>query len=256
MERHHKDVLSRHRHQSWYILGVILRKTGKDVYVIQVRNNKTVERDCTQLLPREPGLHGRAVTLEFTADVFDSDNDREEDDYTAERILSDKPDPSTAGERLYMVRWKGFAASRDSREPPSSFVPRYTSVWLDYLKAKRNKLDVKDVLVHLVMSLRILLCIHMFAFNFFAVVMHVPRLRTCKVPPPPNFIDMRRAFGTKISLWLCSLFLCAQSVTACSGDGCQGPWLSRIPHNFLFFLGGAFSKCIGGSDTPAISNRL
>ena len=34
--RHHKDVLSRHRLQSWYIPGVILRKTGQDVYVIQV----------------------------------------------------------------------------------------------------------------------------------------------------------------------------------------------------------------------------
>ena len=51
VERHHKDVLSRHRQQSWYILGVILRKTRQDVYVIQVGNNKTVERDHTQLLP-------------------------------------------------------------------------------------------------------------------------------------------------------------------------------------------------------------
>ena len=40
----------------------------------------------------------------------------------------------------------------DSWDPPSSFVPRYTSVWLDYLKAKKFKLDVKDVLVHLVMG--------------------------------------------------------------------------------------------------------
>ena len=152
VERHHKDVLSRHRQQSWYIPGVILRKTGQDVYVIPVGNNKTVERDHTQLLPREPDPHGHAITFDFTADAFDPDNDGEEDEYTAERILSDKPDPSTPGGRLYKVRWKGFAASRDSWEPPSSFVPRYTSVWLDYLKAKKIKLDVKDVLVHLVMG--------------------------------------------------------------------------------------------------------
>ena len=48
------------------------------------------------------------------------------------------------------VRWKGFAASRDSWEPASSFVPRYTKVWMDYLKKKNISLDVKDVLVHLV----------------------------------------------------------------------------------------------------------
>ena len=33
-----------------------------------------------------------------------------------------------------------------------------------------------------------------------------------------NFIDMRWAFGTKISLGLCSYFFCAQAVTACSGE--------------------------------------
>ena len=48
------------------------------------------------------------------------------------------------------TRWKGFAASRDSWEPPSSFVPRYTTVWMDYLKKKNISFDVKDVLVHVV----------------------------------------------------------------------------------------------------------
>ena len=121
------------------------------MYVIQVGNNRTVERDHTQLLPWERDPHGRAVTFEFTADAFDSDNNGEDDEYTAERILSEKPDPGTSGRRLYKVRWKGFAASRDSSKPPTSFVPRYMSVWLDYLKAKKIKLDVKDVPVHLVM---------------------------------------------------------------------------------------------------------
>ena len=113
VERHHKDVLSRHQQQSWYIPGVILRKTGQHVYVIQVGNNKTMERDHTQLLPRKPVPHGRVVTFEYIADASDSDNDGEEDKYTAQRILSDKPDPSTPGGRLYKVRWKDSAASRD-----------------------------------------------------------------------------------------------------------------------------------------------
>ena len=94
------------------------------MYVIQVGNNKRVERDNTQLLLWEPDPHGRAITFEFTVDAFDSDSNGEEDEYIAERILSDRPDPSTPGRRLYKVRWKGFAASRNSWEPPSSFVPR------------------------------------------------------------------------------------------------------------------------------------
>ena len=65
--------------------------------------NKTVERVHTQLLPRKPGPHSCAFTFDFPAGAFDSDNDSEEDEYTAELIPSDKPDPSTPGGRLYKV---------------------------------------------------------------------------------------------------------------------------------------------------------
>ena len=81
VERHHRAVLSWHRQQSWYIPGVILRKTGQVVYVIQVGNNKTVERDHTHLLRREPHPHGRGVTFEFTTDALDCNKDGEEDEY-------------------------------------------------------------------------------------------------------------------------------------------------------------------------------
>ena len=105
VEQHHQDVLSRNKKQSWYLPAVILKQTGDDVYVIQVGNNKTAEQDHNQLLPRKPDPHGPAVTFEFTVDAFDSDNrNREEDKYTAERILSDKPDPSTLMGGLYKVR--------------------------------------------------------------------------------------------------------------------------------------------------------
>ena len=150
VERHHKDVLSRHRQASWYVPGVILRKVGQDVYAVRVGDNKILDRDHTQLRPRAPDPSGRPFTFEFTAGDLDSDDEGEDDDFTAERILTDKPDPGTPVGRLYKVRWKGFAASRDSWEPPSSFVPRYTTVWMEYLRRKNISLDVKDVLVHLV----------------------------------------------------------------------------------------------------------
>ena len=150
VERHHKDVLSRHRQASWYVPGVIVRKVGQDVYAVRVGDNKILDRDHTQLCPRAPDPSGRPVTFEFTAGDVDSDDEGEDDDFTAEKILADKPDPGTPGGRLYKVRLKGFAASRDSWEPPSSSVPRYTTVWMDYLKKKNISLEVKDVLVHLV----------------------------------------------------------------------------------------------------------
>ena len=150
VEWHHKDVLSRRRQASWYVLGVIVRKVGQDVYAVRVGDNKILDRNHTQLRPRAPDPSGRPVTFEFTAGDVDSDDEGEDDLFTAEKILADKPDPGTPGGRLYKVRWKGFAASGDSWEPPSSFVPRYTTVWMDYLKKKNISLDVKDVLVHLV----------------------------------------------------------------------------------------------------------
>ena len=188
VERHLKDALSRHRQQSWYLPGVILRKTGQDVYVIQVGSNKTVERDHTRLLPQQPDTHSRAMTFEITSDTFDSDDDGQEDEYTADCILLDKPDPDTPGGQLYNFRWKGFAASRESWEPPSSFVPWHTSVRLDYLKAKSSRMSsrcwftwsratVMEAITH-----NACLFLH---FNFCAVDMYVPWLRTARVSPIP-----------------------------------------------------------------------
>ena len=96
VERHHKDVLSRHRQASWYPPGVIVRKVGQDVYAVRVGDNKILDRDHTQLRPRAPDPSGRPVTFEFTAGDVDSDDEGEDDDFTAEKILADEPDPGAA----------------------------------------------------------------------------------------------------------------------------------------------------------------
>ena len=150
VERHHKDVLSTHWQASWYVPGVFVRKVGQDVYAVRVEDNKILHRDHSQLRPEhqtpadvpspsssQPEIWTRMTRVRTTTSP-------------PEGILTDKPDLGTPGGRLYKVRWKGFAASRFSREPPSRFVPRYTTVWMDYLRRKNISLDVKDVLVHFV----------------------------------------------------------------------------------------------------------
>ena len=75
-------------------------------------DNKILDRDHTQLRPRAPDPSGRPITFEFTAGDVDSDDEGEDDDFTAERILADKPDPGTPVGRLYKVRWCQFEGIR------------------------------------------------------------------------------------------------------------------------------------------------
>ena len=75
VEDHHKDVLTRHRQQSWYIPGVIERKIGQDVYAVKLGDNMILDRDNTQPRPPAVAPSRRAVTFEFTAGDPDSDDD-------------------------------------------------------------------------------------------------------------------------------------------------------------------------------------
>ena len=84
VERHHKDVLTRHSHQWWYMPWVIVRKIGQDMYAVKVGDNKILDRGHTQLQSRASDPSGRAVTFESTAGDLDSDDDGGDDDYTAE----------------------------------------------------------------------------------------------------------------------------------------------------------------------------
>ena len=66
-----------------------MRKVGQDVYAVRVGDNKILDRNHTQLRPRTPDPSGRPVTFEFTAGDVDSDDEGEDHDFTAERILAD-----------------------------------------------------------------------------------------------------------------------------------------------------------------------
>ena len=68
--------------------GVIVRNVGQDVYAVRVGDNRILDRDHTKLRPRAPDPSGRPVTFEFTAGEVDSDDEGEDDDFTAERILT------------------------------------------------------------------------------------------------------------------------------------------------------------------------
>ena len=72
--------------------------------------------------------------------------------------------------------------------------------------------------------------------------------------PHLDFLDMRRASGTKISSGLCSCFLCVHNGTPPAQEIPTEPWSSR-PLHLSYLLGGAFGTCFGGSDTPAVWDR-
>ena len=146
------------------------------------------------------------------------------------------PDPSTARGRIYKVRWKGFAELKDSWEPLSGFVPRYTSVWLDYVKAKNMKLDVKYVLVYMVRRPEWgpSLLLHAFSlrFNFlYRSDIHTVAQNRQSIHQP-NFLDRNQDQS-----WIVFMFFVhAQSVAACSGDS-HRTMIVKAPSSFLSFGG-------------------
>ena len=85
-------------------------------------------------------LRGQHVSLDYAAHEADSDDDyAEQDDYTVEKILAQRPNASAPGGLEFKVRWRGYGPSHDTWEPVSSFVPRMNTPFMDYSARTRPR---------------------------------------------------------------------------------------------------------------------
>ena len=94
-----------HRTKTWFTPGGVVRSIGEVTYGIKVGHAQFRERHKSQLLVRERDLRGQHVSLDYTAHEADSDNDyAEQDHYTVEKILAQRPNASASGGLEFKVR--------------------------------------------------------------------------------------------------------------------------------------------------------
>ena len=125
-----------HRTKTWFTPGDVVRRIGEDTYRIKVGHGQFRERHESQLRVREPGLRGKHVSLNYAAHEADWDDDyAEQDNYTVEKILAQRPNAWAPGGLEFKVRW----------EPVSSFVPRITTPFMDYIRKHKTKIHVSDL---------------------------------------------------------------------------------------------------------------
>ena len=135
-----------HRTKTWFTPGQVVRRIGEDTYRIKVGHGQFRERHESQLRVREPDLRGQHVSLDYTAHEADSDDDyTEQDDYTVEKILAQRPNASAPGGLEFKVHWQGYGPFHDTWEPVSSFVPRINTPFMDYIRKHKTKLHVSDL---------------------------------------------------------------------------------------------------------------
>ena len=85
------------------------------------------------------------MSLDHTAHQADlDDNFDEQDNYTVEKILAQRPSVWALGGAEFKVRWRGYAPSRDTWEPVSSFVPRMYTPFINYVRSDKTKIQVSD----------------------------------------------------------------------------------------------------------------
>ena len=97
--------------KTWFTAGEVVRRIGEDTYRIKVGHRQFLERHESQLCVREPDLRGQHVSLDYAAHEADSDDDyAEQDDYTVEKILAQRPNAS--GPEAWSSRFVGEAMGR------------------------------------------------------------------------------------------------------------------------------------------------
>ena len=84
------------------------------------------------------------MSLDYTAHEANSDDDyAEQDDYTVERVLAQRPSAWAPGGLAFKVRWRGYGPFDDTWERVSSFVPRIP--FMEYVRKHKTKLQVSDL---------------------------------------------------------------------------------------------------------------
>ena len=135
-----------HRTKTWFTPGQVVRRICEDTYRIKVGHGQFRERHETQLRVREPDLRGQHVSLDYAAHEADLDDDyAEQDDYTVDKILAQRPNASAARGLEFKVRWRGYGQSHDTWEPVPSFVPRINTPFMDYIRKHKTKIHVSDL---------------------------------------------------------------------------------------------------------------
>ena len=135
-----------HRTKTWFTPGEVVRRIGEDTYRIKVGHGQFRERHESQLRVRERDLCGQHVSLNYAAHEADSDDDyAEQDDYTVEKILAQRPKASAPGGLEFKVGWRGYGPSHDTWEPVSSFVPRVNTPFMEYIRKHKTKIHVSDL---------------------------------------------------------------------------------------------------------------
>ena len=69
----------------------------------------------------------------------------EQDDYTVEKILAQRPSVSAPGGLEFKVHWRGCGPCHNTSERVSSFVPRINTPFMEYICRHKTKIQVSDL---------------------------------------------------------------------------------------------------------------
>ena len=106
---------SRHRTKIWFTAGEVVRRIGEDTYRIKVGPRQFRKRHEGQLCAREPDVRGKNVSLDYTTNEANSNDEyAEHDDYTVAKILAKRFSASAPGGVEFQVRWRGYRPSHDT----------------------------------------------------------------------------------------------------------------------------------------------